>query len=165
MAWFDFSIYDKIFVTIIFIFWFIIFTRNSAVLRTVFRYFYAIAYFTDSKATLLYESGDFRSTYSLYLDIKQRLSKNGQLGEISHLVLAPLNGTDYYNPLRFNRNKLELIRFYYNLFFIPSLTTEYSEHKWGAVYFRSWCNSNVLKFYIYISWDRREGSRTVWFYL
>lgn len=157
--------YNNIFIATILILWFVLFTYNSLVLRFLFRCFYTIAYSPNSKATLLYESTKFESTYTLYQDIIQKFSINSEFLKNSSWMLRPLAGTSYYSPLHINRDKISLFFFYYNLFFVHPLFSEHKEYPWGWVYFQIWNTPTTSKSYIYISWKSNTGPEMFWFYL
>ena len=82
-----------------------------------------------------------------------------------YLALIPIRDKTYYSPLHYNTDKVDLIKFYHNLFFKRPVLVEYWEYPWGSLYFQAWKNSNTIHYYIYIFWKHENRLDDFWFYL
>lgn len=132
---------------------------------SIIKWFYTLAYLQKSSAVLLFNSPEFRETYLLYCNISERLNLNRDICESEYLALTPLKGKMYYNPLIFNTDKIDLVQFYYNLFFKRHELCECKKYPQGVLYFQSWENCDSTHYYIYFFWKHSNRIDNFWFYL
>jgi len=165
VVWNTLFTYDLIFILNYLIILIKLLTFSSSNKKSIFKWFYTLAYFQKSNAVLLFNSSNFLETYNLYKNINKKLLNLPDFEEHKYLAAAPVNGKTYYSLVHLNTDKVDLLIFYHNLFFNYPAMVEYQEHSWGDLYFQAWKNVDGLQYYIYIFWKHENRLNDFWFYL